>query len=953
MKHPHTPYLLLLAAALLCAACQDDLGVSVPTSQAGAYFVIDGSSINDTRAVYMPGDIDHTDFALGDEVGIFALDANGDAVTDEPQNARYIVSRTPQSITNPDGTTSELCLLPATAADDLRTGHHSYAFYFPYDPDVHSLDDIRAYSHAILPDQATDSVEREHSVASKFQQSDLLWDVASPEDNMVKVNMDHAMAHIIVFMDDVHYDTIPGAQLLDQPLLSTGVDLTAASLSDQTYTVPNSGTDADPAALHDIEMWRFDYDDKGAVEYRVAVPACRTIRRGVDFIRLVLRRKRDEYGRYNTQDESTIERSRVFRLTEDLDLLPGHDYYFHLNRSASPLPEVTDDDSWVLDVLDPVTGQPVGLLCREYIRYQPAHTADPTSDDNFYLEDQVTNPWEGQTISYPRDPDYKAHPTILNGISVSSQVWVFYNMLDTDPTTPDLSHGTAMRFIFDFRAVNSGKYDNGNTFAMAQAAGARPYPHYDPTHAGSHIGIGSGASQGIYTPLHGHDWINDNTSNNDVHHPTGRSTRAGEVQPDNTRGSDYYYEFYQVQDDGMPGCMHGGTIYWDGSKNRISHYEMPAQRVSNEIARDQGHISIPLDGSAPFVSYKPVNGYTDAERSIVNGQPTPNRAGIIRPHWIVDRREENGRMVTTRYPIVKIGFNQFWMSKSLRATTLTDGTPLTNYIQLDADGHQVFGGLGYDPWLDTDAGWIGPGYFYPEGTSGTEHFLPYNRYGTRGCRDLGISLLYNYSAIRKRSIVPNHYETNFLNQTPHIRDFQKLANYLGWCYIPKLMSNGVRELNDDPLIPLDSALIQGRYLSFGSYTANVSGFNLRADGSITGTAIADIGTRASLLLLPDDDSTEGIPVVSFNQYDCWKASRDLTKVFFSDAWVLTKALATDNGATNVEARRSKVFAPIRCFATYLYQNEDDSWTPAAAIRARLAKQRAKTRTIYVGIEEVK
>ena len=120
---------------------------------------------------------------------------------------------------------------------------------------------------------------------------------------------------------------------------------------------------------------------------------------------------------------------------------------------------MTDDDSWVLDVLDPQTGQPVGLLCREYLRWN-----------------QTDTKWDGfDDPTYPGGPD--------GPMRVNSQAWVFYN-LQPDGRTPDLSEGTVLRFVYDVRK---------NTFrgiADDEDGYAWPKPHNYAGHgADKHFGM--------------------------------------------------------------------------------------------------------------------------------------------------------------------------------------------------------------------------------------------------------------------------------------------------------------------------------------------------------------------------------------------------------------------------------------------------------------------------------
>ena len=91
---------------------------------------------------------------------------------------------------------------------------------------------------------------------------------------------------------------------------------------------------------------------------------------------------------------------------------------------------------------------------------------------------------------------------------------------------------------------------------------------------------------------------------------------------------------------------------------------MPDESITNSQAY-KGYIAIE-EGKTPYVAYE--------EKENV-------KKGIIMEHYLIDTRynRENHETETERYPLVKIGYNQFWMSKPLDTSYLTDGTRIPCY----------------------------------------------------------------------------------------------------------------------------------------------------------------------------------------------------------------------------------------------------------------------------------
>lgn len=891
-----TAYLYTLLAVLL-SACVDEDNIMAPAlPDTDAYFILN-DGINNTRTVYDETDINHTTFSTGDRLGVFALDANGNAVSGQKANACYVVG-TASSLSNPNGASGQV-LRPETSGDRLAEGLPQYLFYYPYRNDITSLNQLKSLTHTVLTAQTS---------AQPFEASDLLWDVAAPANGKVAVEMDHAMCQFIITLDDSHYNIEAGVEIIQQPTTATAINLTATDINDlfqHPYTTSSSKSD--------IQAWDFSYDVNGSREFRAVLPACRTLAGGTPLLRATNRKG------------NVVE----LKLKNDLTLKPGRNYLFNLNRKPTPLPEIGDEDSWVLDVLDPETGEPVGLLCREYIRYQPQHTLSGNPDDN-WLPNQITYPYE-EAYTNPQG-------VTLQGITISSQCWVFYNLFSSG--VPDLSHGTVMRFIYDVRSCNA----NGGT--LAQCMGVHPKPNYRGL-GGSDIpgDPNTNQEQGVYTPDHGHDWINDPVEK------TGRSTRPTDVH-NAAGGNQYYYEFYK------DGGMHGGKLTWDGTNNRINswtpynHSWHPLDqannqgRITNETAYNYGHISIPQDGSEPFVSYTPVTDIYDDETTTAGS----NKAGIVVPHYLVDTRKDGDSYRINRYPLVKIGFNQFWMSKSIFTTTDREGNPLTCYQKLNENGKMDLN-VNYNHYTEI----IGPGYLYPyrpaadkiydgnpanvsdNQTTDGENFeyFPYNLYGAEGCHTRGITLQYNYPAYASGMLDPISADPRFAYHAPSVDDFNEIFNYCGWMTVPLIMSRDIRTNTDDPLMPVETALVKGYYNADVTYTANISGFNLRADGETTIDPhySAPVGLRASMMLLKPQGYTKvAPPALEFDVWSGWAATHNINDLLYMHDSDVSEATAT------------QLFAPVRFFATCGHQR-------SAGAPTRAEEKKEVTRNEYVAVME--
>lgn len=791
-KLSYIRYVASLFAICVLAGCTDDLELPNPTPDVPQeleeyYFVLDNPVMS--RSVEYTDD-NHSEFTGGELLGCFALDENDNQVPNTKINACYAVSVISSENKAVNG---KKVLVPNNPADKLDKGYKKYLFYYPYNKDIKSLDELKKLTHSVKPDQ---------SKHEDYEASDLLWDVAVPTDRFCRVEMDHAMANIIIVIDGVEYDVEKGAVVLGQPLTATDINLTAPTIENMWDTEGGYYYSVDASQTKDdIQAMYADYSQAND-RFRAAVPANRTLKEGDQIIKLW---------------SATTGKEKIFRLKTDMLLEAGKNYYFTLIKKGTPDPADKDDESWVLDVLDPETGEPVGLLCREYLRYQDI------------------NDYKNPVRETPTTPADNTGEPRLN-----SQAWVFYN-LQADGKTPELSVGTVMRFIYDVRvnlAGNAGEPDDkpvSDNGKVVRSGYAWPAPHHNYSDWGN-------GGYGVYLAKHGYHWSAD---------------ANGQGIPDNP---DAFIGAYY---------MHGGTVVWDGGENLINRFIMPdkAKSATNEVADLYAHIAIPEDGEprVSFTSFEEGN-MRDADGS---------KIGFVFPHTLIDRRvSKNGKTETNRYPLVKIGFNQFWMSKSLRAQTLTDGTPLhcfnsakcefsisMNNPPNPPEGFVVpfcnINNVRYDPYFDTeDSRYSSPGEYMEA--------------------ELEVPLLYNCNAFEDYLLKPKNGESISEYVLPNVIDYGYFGRYLGFASVTKMMTNliipvdgqGVQSMQESEFI---QAFVEGYSLAHpGCYSPNVSGLNLKPFGAITqGSKYKRQGSAAGFWIESDDYNNKGFVAPLYNWYNSW------------------------------------------------------------------------------------
>lgn len=821
------------------------------------FFILEGSGPQ-TRVTYA-GDGIHADFEKEDLVGCFALSEGlATAVDGVKQNACYRVS----VHTNIGSGEDRRFLAPMTAADDLPKDAAGYMFYYPYNPDIESLDELKSYAHTVKSDQ---------NDRDRYEASDLLWDICVPtvsgDDRYVEVDMDHAMAQIIVEVEsDLIADkTVP--TLLNVPLTVSPIDLVKPSLDGMTEDMGEEGSYVLGQERSSIEMWEFGYATSGNLMFRAVIPANHSFAHGSVVVQLT--------------DKETGNPKR-FRINASMDFEPGKTYRMTLVKEKDIVApdEVDDDETWVYDVLDPETMEPVGLLCKEYLHFQPGNTYQ-----NKDVETGV--PYTGGV-----------EPTKY----ISSQAWVLYkNNMTTG--VPDLNTGYVLRFI------NDVKLRGGS--ATLEAA------YWPLPHLGFHDTVG-----GLFTPSHGHDWT----------WTTDKDGYKYGVQ------TETYTDYY----------MHGGVIQWDGSQNVISWFSLPytesepdpeAENVVTNEEVKQGHVAID-DNGVPFLCYHPIT------------ENPPHKIALLSPHYLIDRRISKSRTVEERmYPLVKIGYNQFWMSRSLRAATQIDGTPLSNYNSADS----LNPGLN----LPNNLSEGGAGYIYVASKlSNTEvvdgvtytYYDPYNQYDADEREDYLISPMYNAKALDGSGMLPTSTFTSSKYYMPTKAAVMSLMTYLGWSAGKKIITrqSRTRFTNNQQYIETEyEALRSGKFTNMGanSYSANICGLDLRAEGYYKQAALVNVGGDGAFHI-EDENKTDNQYVYMFCLpfYLVFQPSTDNqppeNQFYYNDPYDLP--------------RKVDCFAPLRFFMKFDGQADTGGVSVSSMGLATRSASSApvEDRDVYVGLEAV-
>ena len=895
----HIALAMVLLAGL--AACTDNM-IELPATNGsdnmevpdGYYFVLDTDAPQDaaqTRVAYQ--DIYHSYFEEDDRLGIYAIDESGNLVPGQPTNAEYRVINVTNVVT---GNVRQV-LENVDPANRIERGYR-YVIYYPYIEDM-TINYLKSLNYGIQLDQNTTSVTpatgvEVHNALTGYEASDLLWDVAEDKTNAagthyVNIEMDHAMANIVFDISEEYLSADENGEyevnILGVSRRAQGMNLTQSSSDSWKYSTGSSTTS--------IRMWNSGFTSSGARQFRAAIPAYQgtngTIAEGTPFLQIK--------GADGT--------AKQFKLKGSLTLLPGKYYHFSaikttIDPEGPVIPDITDDDSWVLDVLDPETGQPVGLLCREYLRYQPQ-----IQENSYDTPDKTT----GTVVD-----DNKS--------AINSQAWVFYN-LQADGKTPELSKGTVLRFIYDI-------HENRNN--VLDAAHFWPLPHTQP---------GDQTHQGLFTPEHGFKWIQSKTpADNGNYYGISSSEVDESLLQDNEKETNYF--------------MHGGTIYWDGQNNKISDFTPLAKEnaPTNEQAKMYGHIAINPETKEVKVSYSAISGTDYSEDA--NGC----RIGILIPRNLIDKR---GNSEPVSYPLTKIGYNQFWISKPFRATTLTDGTTLPCYNkQGNPNGNTLDERKPATVTFNT-SDYIQKGYIFPfaknvtTGDGSNTNYDPFNdpaeMAGPQGTEWDGRESsfrpapLYNKLAVEDPNFVPKSTENEYEYLMPTADEFEAMIDYFGYGFAAKLCTREIARMVGAQTTAYGNdrytALMRGETYNAaaGFFTANISGFNLHPTGyfSTDATDGTSVGNSAAIILKSQQNvSSTSVAYISFEPYSPWN-STPYSGFFYTAAY-------------NYGNFYTSFFAQVRLFMRF--KNPTVGGTSVSYHTRSASPQQPESLSVYVPLEAV-
>lgn len=822
--------IVVAASTIASLSCSDNLFEPDDNNepQSNHFFVFAPSTDNaSTRVTYTEESYTQSTFEDGDVVRVYQL--SGAAGSSVVKSAPYKVA------SNSDGTKY---LTPSDESNKIpqRNGT-TYAFVYP-DPGQNA--DITNLSHTVNADQ---------NQKENFEASDLLWDVVTASDNKASIIMDHAMAQIIVETDE----TVAGEDAL---LTLTGNPAIAISSMNLTYGKENdkwcesASATSSSESTTSITMWNYDYNSDRNRIFRAVVPA----------------------QTMNASKFLTIG-SKSYKLDEALAVSGGKNYILLINKNSTnpDQPDINDDDSWVLDVLDPETGEPVGLLCREYLRYQPSSVD--------------ANPYDQNTFDFNTGTDNGSGSKWIN-----SQAWVFYNLQDFNTRIPDLNKGTVLRFIYDFEKPPTGyvwwPYEEGHNYAQ----------------------------HGIFSPVHGAHWCSPYDKYEDG--------KAGghEIYDDN--GKPKIEEYW----------MHGGTINWDGNNNKIQSFIKPDVKISCAIAEKYGHIAIDDQDKNNIKVYV---SYNETE-------PAGIKKGILIPHNLIDKRGSE----INKYPLVKIGYNQFWMSKSLNAKTMTDGTPLTCYNKTKEPG------ITFGQQDDMTAGYIYP---YVIGVEDGDRKVDYDPFNNpkqmAGYGSFKPLPMYNNLCLLNEKFLPKATDSRLIYIIPEKKQIEDMKTYFGKYFGARMMSRYVTpklDRQNDQSFAYSSlqSIIRGesRGGAIGNiyqdpdnaYTANVSGFNCRAIGFYDMT----------------NDKVNGVTGTSFIQLKPNNKQHVLHFVFYVyNAWGDTQC--AEDYIRHWDNRATQFFGQVR-FVMKFKNQVDTSGSRAATTRAEstsTATTKSVSNNVYIQLKE--
>jgi len=923
-------------------------------------------------------------FEAGDKLGIFTVDASGTAVQ---ANLPYTVvgaAGEPQALKNVD-------------KQAFEGEEYKYLIYYPYSETM-TLGGLANLTHSVSA--AQDNTEADAAGFTEFEKSDFLWDLASvavDESNnpltdtdgkkYVNVIMDHVCATIIINMmsEFVAEGTTVPHLINMQRTVTNGIYLTKAPTVDalraavfnddkSASTLTYKDDDKSDVMMHEIKYSTNENAPKLRT-FRAVVPP-QIIEAGQSIVNVA---------------------GRDFKYTHPdgtpLALQPGKRYTFHVNDPSKPFIDIDEDDSWIFDVIDPVTGEKVGLLCREYIRFQP-HSAG-SWDDNMKKQDFVTG--------YPCEVtvNSKTYQTKM----ISSQVWVFYDLwkfVENEPHTvekalmagsrnqdelkedddPYLDSGVALRFINDTHILTTHETETDEELLAAGYTQddinnkSRVYMWPDPHRF-------TNSNGGIFLAAHGQMWVDN---------PAGYGESSGNQR-----------EFW----------MHGGKIYWGYSHwddethkiryNSVHLFEMPEEHITTQQAIKYGHVNVirGADGHpiGAEVSYDP---YLPGDRNV----------GVLVPKYINDFRSPDEGTIT--YPLVKIGYNNIWSKKGLRTryyNSKKNNEKIFCYQQKDLkfDFPHIFSytddnGKTYQ--FDTNTRWyVGdedytfwsgsfkylskfdiPGsYAYPWSeyldvydylAQYAPESAPLSENPARREKEMSFAKFYNFSIMAYKdlrdAIVPDAamYDGRMACYIPRTVRFYELMNYVGYKANGKTMTSHIitrTGVGDGDETKYREALLDQKLVSSGIYgqtplnvyTPNVVGLDIRTLGLLLPTWDAmgsggpggteGFGALAAFWMNGDPSFTpmendaymnrsDAVALYVNKIYAGWTYDAETIKAHYFDTGPYLCHQSVTEASPQWACTRSRFYCAIRPVLKFNHQNgpnkhESEQATPAAVAGA--------------------
>lgn len=488
--------------------------------------------------------------------------------------------------------------------------------------------------------------------------------------------------------------------------------------------------------------------------------------------------------------------------------------------------------------------------------------------------------------------EHDLHNEANYNYSIHSQAWVFYELKSESKPTVPNLDKGQILRLIYDVDLRQSGSDYLGKHSLANAQ--LPSPHIET------------GGVGWFTPSHGKVW-NDKTGTVDA----GYGTEEQGIE----------YQYY----------MHGGTITWDAEKNKIVSFEKPATNIENNTAKFYGHIT-----------------YKNGKPELCYDKDDPSPC-YTTPHYLIDEKSKS-------YPLVKIGYNQFWMSKSFEGKCLNDGTPLENFNKTGEAGHTVPNQSSSNEKFEQK------GYMYPYGVFNNKTYDPYNNPKQMDYENGYHQVpLYNKRVIDEEKIIPNVVSTISTDWTleykrPMESDVNRLMDYYGPYFVGKIVGRHTVEMDNsnakydkfESVCRGESGQNNGGEFKKGDYiskafTANISGFNMIPIGYFKtngGLEMTGVGDAAVMLLYSNtDDWTHRL---SFASYNTWNNTDVVVGIdqnhIYGSNW-------------------DRYFAQLRFFMRFKGESDDNLYSTNAKINtvskraaASDSAKKSASRDVYITLE---